>query len=209
MKGRYSWLQSQAPIWLLGVFLLAGCTTLKRCAYQGFGRDEWQKPDEVIRSLKIKAGESVADLGSGSGYFTFRLARAIGPTGRVYAADIDAGLNEDIANRARAEGYTNIQTILARPDDPLLRNGVDMIFLTNVYHYLHDRTAYFARAKQYLRPNGRVIIIDFNSKQWFDIFGGHYTPGDVIRREMEEAGYRLQEEFSFLPRQYFFVFSIR
>ena len=82
-----------------------------------------------------------------------------------------------------------------------------MIFSANTYHFLENRTAYFENASKYLRPGGRVVIIDFSSRQWFDIFGAHYTPGDVIKSEMKNAGYILQEELGFLPRQHLLVFS--
>lgn len=193
---------------LLFALAFAGCTTLKRCAYEGFNRDEWQRPGEVIRALDIKTGDHIADLGSGSGYFTFRLANAVGPNGKVFAVDIDPGLNAYIRDRALAEAYKNIEVILAKPDDPMLPpSGVDMIFSTNTYHFLENRSAYFASASKYLRPGGRIVIIDFNSRQWFDIFGSHYTPGDLIKSEMEKAGYSLQREFDLLPRQHFLVFS--
>ena len=199
-----------STFFFLAILLLAGCTSLQRCAYEGFGRDEWQKPAEVIQALNLKPGSRVADLGSGSGYFTLRLADAVGPTGKVYAVDIDAGLNEQVAKRARERGYKNIEVILAKVDDPLLPpSGVDMIFTTNVYHHIHDRVSYFARAKKHLKPSGRLAIIDFNSKQWFDAFGGHFTPDSVIKKEMGEAGYKLEREYSFLPRQYFLVFALK
>ena len=198
-------LRALVPLLALAI---AGCTTLKRCAYEGFNRDEWQKPEEVIRALRIEPGQVIADLGSGSGYFTFSLARAVGPGGTVYAADVDEGMNQYITAQARERGLTNIDVILAKRDDPLLPPaGVHMIFSTNTYHFLENRTAYFANASKYLRPGGRVVIIDFSSRQWFDIFGAHYTPGDVIKSEMKKAGYTLQQEFEFLPRQHFLVFS--
>ena len=200
--------KSAGSLFLLVVLLLASCTSLKRCAYEGINRDEWQKPDEVIRGLGIRPGDRIADLGSGGGYFTFRLARATGPTGKVYAVDVDKGMNDYVANRARQEGHSNIEVILAKPDDPLLpESGVDIIFTTNTYHHLENRPAYFANATKYLRQDGRIAIIDFSGKQWFEFFGGHYTPREVIKREMKEAGYVLQREFDFLPKQYFLVFS--
>jgi len=193
---------------LLAALLLAGCTSLKRCAYEGFDRGEWQKPDEVLRALGVRRGDRIADLGSGGGYFTFRLGKVTGPTGKVYAVDVDKGMNDYVANRARQERRSNIEVILAKPDDPLLpESGVDIIFTTNTYHHLENRPAYFANASKYLRAKGRIAIIDFSGKQWFEFFGGHYTPAEVIKREMKEAGYVLQKEFDFLPKQYFLIFS--
>jgi ubiquinone/menaquinone biosynthesis C-methylase UbiE len=185
---------------LLALLLLAGCTTLKRCAYSGIGRDSWQQPEKVIESLNIRPGEYVADLGSGGGYFTFRLARAVGPMGRVYAVDVDEGLNRDLSQRAEREGLKNIEVILAKPEDPLLpESGIDLIFTSNTYHHIRERGRYFANLKKYLRPGGRIAIIDFNQEGWIQSFG-HYTPADVIKKDMSAAGYRLEREFDFLPK---------
>jgi SAM-dependent methyltransferase len=143
----------------------AGCTDVKRWAYEGFDRDEWQHPEEVIQALTIKPEEQIADLGSGSGYFTFRLADAVGPSGQVYAVDIDADMNAHLAKRLQEKGYKNIEVMLAKPHDPgLPENGVDLIFSTNTYHHLENRPSYFANARKYLRPNGRIAIIDFNGE---------------------------------------------
>ncbi len=100
--------------------LCVGCNALKRTAYEGFDRDEWQHPEEVIRSLDLEPGGRVVDLGSGSGYFTVRLASAVGSTGKVYAVDVDHEMNGYVANRAQEEGYKNIEVIFAEYDDPLL-----------------------------------------------------------------------------------------
>lgn len=187
-----------------------GCTTLKRWVYEGFGRDAWQHPEEVIQALGLKPGDHIADLGSGSGYFTFRLAETVGPRGKVYAVDIDPSMNEYVARRARELKYPNIVVILAKPDDPLLpKSSVDLIFTSNTYHHLEDRTAYFMRLKESLRPNGRVAIIDFNGDWWIVRLIGHWTAKDVILRELQEAGYSLQQELTFLPKQLFLVFSPR
>ena len=97
---------------LLLALALAGCTALKRFAYEGFNRDEWQKPEEVIRTLRIQSGQIIADLGSGSGYFTFRLARAVAPGGKVYAVDVDEGMNQYVTAQARERGLTNVEVIL-------------------------------------------------------------------------------------------------
>ncbi len=193
---------------MLLTLLFAGCTSLKRCAYEGINRDEWQKPDEVIRVLGIGPGDLIADVGSGGGYFTFRLARATGPSGKVYAVDVDADMNSYIANRARDEGVANIEVILAKPDDPLLPPpGVDLLFITNTYHHLDNRRAYFAKASKYLRGGGRVAIIEFSDNSWFATFNSHHTSKDTIKKEMSEAGYKLEREFDFLPKQNFLVFA--
>jgi ubiquinone/menaquinone biosynthesis C-methylase UbiE len=197
-----SWLAA-----LVAVLVLCGCTSLKRLAYEGFGRDGWQKPDEVVAALALRAGDRVADLGSGGGYFTFRFSRAVGPAGKVYAVEVDRDMLEDFAERAKKDGYQNIEPILARYDDPLLPEaGVDLIFTSNVYHHIEGRVKYFANAARYLRPGGRIAIVDFDGRHWTAFFG-HTTPVEVIKKEMQEAGYRLERELDFLDRQAFLVYS--
>ena len=105
---------------LLAVACGYGCGDIKRFSYEGFGRDGWQMPDKVIRSLKLDGGDRVADLGAGGGYFTFRLADAVGGGGKVYAADIDSNMIEHLQQRARDEGYPNVEAVRGEVDDPLL-----------------------------------------------------------------------------------------
>jgi ubiquinone/menaquinone biosynthesis C-methylase UbiE len=188
--------------------LLAGCAQLKQCAYQGVNRNDWQQPQKVIAALKLQPGAVVADLGSGGGYFTFRLGEAVGPTGKVYAVDIDPGMVELIAKTAKEKALAHIQPVLAKPDDPLLpKAGVDLIFTSNTYHHIDNRVIYFANLRQYLRAGGRVAILDFDRRAWLEGLLRHYTPSEFIQREMEQAGYRLLEEFDFLDRQSFLLFA--
>jgi ubiquinone/menaquinone biosynthesis C-methylase UbiE len=117
-----------------------------------------------------------------------------------------AGISRS-AGRARDEGVSNVSTILARYEDPLLPEaGVDLLFTSNTYHHIHDRPAYFRNVRRYLRPGGRVAILDFAGKGWFDSLFGHWTPAATIRQEMEAAGYRLDEEPTFVSRQSFLIF---
>ena len=188
--------------------LVVGCASVKRWAYEGFNRDSWQKPEQVVRSLGIKPGDYVADLGAGGGYFTFRLSQAVGSSGKVYAVDVDQGMVEYLKQRTVDEGRRNVEVILAEYHDPRLpENGVDLIFITNTYHHIENRVAYFRRAKRHLRFGGRIAIIDFTGKGWPERWFIHPVPKEIIRSEMEAAGYRVQQEFDFLPRQHFLVFS--
>ena len=190
------------------ILFLAGCAFLKQCAYEGFKRDDWQQPQKVIETLALRPGALVADLGSGSGYFTFRLAAAVGPQGKVYAVDIDREMNDLVARAAKEKNTGNVEVILARPDDPLLpASGVDLLFTVNTYHHFENRVAYFMRLKKYLRPGGRIAVIDFDRRAWFEGMWKHYTPAEFIKREMEQAGYDLQRELDFLDRQSFLIFA--
>ena len=94
---------------LFAALLIAGCARLKQCAYEGFNRDHWQQPDKVIRALHLQPGNIVADLGSGGGYFTFKLAQAVAPTGKVYAVDIDREMVALIGERAKNEAPSIVE----------------------------------------------------------------------------------------------------
>ena len=187
----------------------AGCSRLKQWVYQGIDRDQWQQPDKVVATLQIPPGAEIADLGAGGGYFTFHLAKAVGPSGKVYAVDIDRGTNQLIAERAKKDGAVNITTILAKSNDPLLpESAVDLIFTSNTYHHFDNRIVYFSNLRKYLKPAGRIAIIDFDRRAWLEGLLRHYTPAEFIKREMEQAGYTLQQELTFLDRQSFLIFSI-
>jgi arsenite methyltransferase len=174
-------------------------------------RDEYQQPDKVIEGLNITPGMVVADVGAGSGYFTRRLARAVGDRGQVVAIDVEQKMLDynkqeleklRIANRARF--------ILAKPDDPSLsENSVDLAFLCNAYHHVEHHVDYFAKIKSALTPNGRVVIVDFYHDERSGKLGfskHHLVPREQVIKNMEQAGYTLSKEHTFLPRQYFLEF---
>ena len=193
---------------IIPLFLFTGCGGISRSFLNSPWRARWQQPEAVIRSLAIQPGAHVADIGAGGGYFTFRLADAVGPTGKVYAVDVDEGNLDYIAQRAKEEGYTNVETVLAKNDDPLLSQAaVDLIFTCNTYHHLENRSDYFESAARYLRPDGRVAVIDLAGTGWLFKWLGHWTSKDMIRQEMETAGYQLTNNFDFLARQNFQVFE--
>lgn len=103
-------------------------------------------------------------------------------------------------------GADLLQSRSAYDDPGLPQDGVDLIFTCDTYHHLENRSAYFEHAARYLRPGGRVAILDFSGKGWFVTLFGHFTPADVIRQEMEAAGYRLERSFDFIDRQSFQIF---
>ena len=172
-------------------------------------RDEWQKPDEVVDSLGLKLGDEVADLGAGSGYFTIRLAREVGATGKVYAVDLDPKLLEYIEKRAKEEQLENIQTILADPDDPKLgSNSVDLIFICDVLHHINDRAKYYPLLFRALRPSGRLVNVDFHKRK---LPVGPPEEMKIDKKDMiKEAvgqGFQLARELEILKYQYFLVFE--
>jgi ubiquinone/menaquinone biosynthesis C-methylase UbiE len=171
--------------------------------YQEPDRYTWQLPERVIKALKLESDMKVVDLGSGTGYFTFRLAEAVGSSGKVYAVDIDEEMNASINKQAVAKQMDNVKTILAMAHDPLIPEKVDLIFSVNAYHHLKDRASYFKNAARYLKPGGRIAIIDFRKGAF-----RHYTELRVMLEEFKAAGYALDKTHGFLPRQNFLVFSL-
>ncbi|MGH9794994.1 MAG: class I SAM-dependent methyltransferase [Candidatus Acidiferrales bacterium] len=183
--------------------------TLKRLAYgEGASRDEWQQPHRVLEALALRPGDRVADIGAGGGYFSFRFARAVGPEGRIYAVDVDRDMTTHMEKEAAARGLRNVSAILAAPDDPKIPEPVDLVFVSNTYHHITNRTEYFRRLRRQLRPDGRLAIIEYSgNNNWFARTFGHKTDASTIRSELEAAGYRLAEEHHFLPQQHFLIFS--
>jgi arsenite methyltransferase len=171
-------------------------------------RDAYQKPHEVITALKLKEGEVIADIGAGSGYFTFRLARHIGK-GRVYAVDISPDLILHLNRRIRDLNATNVVSVLCAPDDPLLPDhSVDRFFICDTWHHIGGHAKYLALLKKLLRPGGEIIMIDFKKEQTpvGPPMEMRISREDLIK-EMESNGLRVSAEHRFLDYQYFIVFK--
>jgi ubiquinone/menaquinone biosynthesis C-methylase UbiE len=196
---------------LLAAAWLAGCGSCKRLAYEGFSRDAWQQPERVVAALGIEPGDRVADLGSGSGYLTLHLARAVGPDGKVFAVDVDEEMNEYLRGRLEQAGIANVEVIQGRFEDPLLPDGrVDLVVTVDTYHHLENRPDYFRRLQRDLAPGGRVAVLEFDGRKgWFVRLMGHHTPREELLREMREAGYEVAAEHDWIDRQSFVVFTVR
>ena len=191
----------------IGSLWFAGCAEL---AYQHMNdpsRDTWQKPKEVIEKLAIAPESRVADVGAGGGYFTWYLAGAVGSQGTVYAVDIDETALSIIKNEMHARGITNVVPIHAEPGDAKLPELVELVFTCDTYHHMNDRIAYFRSLTRYLKPDGRVAILDFHPHGFFSGLLGHGTQKEVVRREMESAGYRLTSDSDVIESQHFQIFS--
>lgn len=194
-----------ALVTLVSVTALAGCSGFKRFAYEGFDRDEWQQPERVLETLAIAPGMVVADVGAGGGYFSFKLADAVGEGGRVYAVDVDEDMLEYLRERAAEDGYSQVEVLRGDFGDPLLPDGgIDLVFTSNTYHHLEDPVAYFRTVRADLAPGGRVAILDLREGPFFA--RDHFTDPDEITRGMEEAGYQRVERHEFIEKQSFQVF---
>ena len=171
-------------------------------------RDAWQMPARVIEALALEPGQSVADIGAGTGYFSSRLAHAAtAPT--VYAVDIEPSMVEYLKGRAAKEGLTNLRPVQAGADGPNLPAPVDTILIVDTYHHIPDRVKYFAKLKASLKPGGTLAIVDFRK----DAPSGppaefRFTP-DQISAELAQAGFSLVKQYDFLPRQLFLLYQVK
>ena len=171
-------------------------------------RDQWQMPSRVIDALRIAPGEVVADIGAGTGYFSVRLARASARP-RVYAVDIEPGMVTHLQHRALLEGLTNVTAVRAAADRSNLPEPVDVVLVVDTYHHIPSRVAYFTALKAQMKPGGRLAIVDFRKgapegpPEEF-----RFTP-DEIRAELTQAGFSLQAEHDFLPRQIYLIFTAK
>jgi SAM-dependent methyltransferase len=168
-------------------------------------RDAWQKPHEVIRALALAPDAAVADVGSGTGYFSVRLAHAV-PKGRVYGVDTEPDMVKYLAERAQREHLANVVAVAGKPDDAALPAKVDLVLMVDVYHHIADREAYFGRLRDSLKPGARIAIIDFSETSKDGPPRSERISPTRVRAEMKRAGYSLAEEHRFLPNQYFLVF---
>jgi cyclopropane fatty-acyl-phospholipid synthase-like methyltransferase len=169
-------------------------------------RDEWQKPHQIIQALGLKPDSVVADIGSGTGYLSVRLAHMT-PRGRIYGVDVEPDMVAYLKQRAAKADLRNIVAVQAKAGEPRLPEKIDMAVLLDVYHHIEARETYFRKLKDSLKPAGKVAIIDFrlDSPQGPPV-SARMAP-EQVREEMARAGYRLVREHSFLPYQYFLVFE--
>jgi SAM-dependent methyltransferase len=171
-------------------------------------REKKLQIDRVMDLLGITTGKSVADIGAGSGWFTVRAARRVGPTGAVLAEDINPLAIESIGKRVAKENLGNVRTVLGAPDDPRLPAGsVDAVLMLKVYHEIAHPVPTMKALQRALRPGAKVGIIDRNGNGT-----NHGLNRDVVVKEMGEAGYKLVGTYDFTKadgQDYFLIFQVQ
>ncbi len=171
-------------------------------------RDAWQKPQAVVQALAILPGMCVADLGAGTGYFTRYLSAGVGETGTVLAVDTEPNLVVHLRQRAEREHTANVVPILASPDNPRLpAAAVDLVLIVDTVHHIDDRINYFRRVQRFLKPGGRVVVVDFKKEELpVGPPPEHKLRPEQIAEEFAAAGYELIAEPDLLPYQYVLIF---
>lgn len=163
---------------------------------------------ETVAALKLKPGQIVADIGAGTGVFSLPLARAVRPGGTLYAVEVDEKLLEYITETATEQGVVNVQPVYAEYDDPLLPAEVDLAFIHDVLHHIEKRDVYLKNLAGYLKPSGRVAVIDFIPGR-----GGHRDDGkmqltkDQVAALMAQAGLKPVQELDLFDEKWFVVYG--
>jgi SAM-dependent methyltransferase len=172
-------------------------------------RETEERPDEVIAALGLRGGETVADLGTGSGYFAFRIAPRVGPTGRVLAVDVSEGMLEIVRRRALATAVANVVPVRATDTDPGLAPGsVDVVLMVDVYHELYWPHEVMTAVNRALKPGGRLVLVEYRKEDpRVPIKEVHKMSERQIRREMAAVGLRHVRTIDRLPWQHIVVFE--
>jgi putative heme-binding domain-containing protein len=173
-------------------------------------RDAQERPEMLLDNLEIPNGSTVADLGAGAGYFTWRLSRRVGPAGKVLAVDIQQKMLDLIAREIRLRRLSNVQLLLGNERDPQLPEGsLDLILIANAYHEFTEPRSMMSAVRRSLKPNGRVVVIEYAAETNEDPVAGLYTMRlEEIRSEIEGMGFRLDLILDQLPMQHGLVFTI-
>jgi SAM-dependent methyltransferase len=171
-------------------------------------RAVWQKPDDVVTALGLKGSETLVDIGAGSGYFTFRFAKAL-PRGKVIATDTEPEMVHHIDHKSTSEGITNIQAVLIKPDDPQVTKDADWIFICNVLHHVPERPIWLGRLSSEMKPGSKLALIEFKEGKLPE---GPPESAKIPRAELlslaTQAGLRFDgEKANLLPYQLFLVFQ--
>jgi len=172
-------------------------------------RDEWQKPDDVLKILDLQEGQVIADIGAGSGYFTTRFARALDSLrGRVMALDVDEGMVTHLRQRLTQEQLNNVTVMHVPAHDPLLIDqSLDVAFICDTYHHIEDREVYMRKVRKALKPNGRVVIVDFYKREDIPVGPpmGMRLSEDTVQKELQAAGLHVTKKLATLPYQYILI----
>jgi ubiquinone/menaquinone biosynthesis C-methylase UbiE len=174
-------------------------------------RAAWQKPDQVLDALDIKTGQTVCDIGAGPGYFALRIAKRVGPGGRVFAVDVEPRILDVLRARIEKGGVRNVTPVLASATDPLLPpRSCDLVLIVDAYHHFPDRPRYLQRLAALVRPGGRLANVDWHKhKTDFGPPLDHRIAREDFLADAATANLRVVAEPKLLPHQYFIVLAGR
>jgi len=172
-------------------------------------RDQEEEPDHAIDVLKLQKGSTVADIGAGSGYMTEKLAKKVGPMGKVYATDIQQGMLDLLAKRVAKRKLTNVTPVLGTQDDPRLPiESLDLVLMVDVYHELSQPQLMLRHIKAALKPGGRLVLLEYRKEDPnVPIRPEHKMSVAEAKLEVEAEGFKLTTTNEDLPRQHILIFT--
>jgi ubiquinone/menaquinone biosynthesis C-methylase UbiE len=171
-------------------------------------READEHPDEALDLLKIPKGAVVADIGAGVGYFTWRLAERVGPSGVVYGEDIQPQMIELLNKNMRERKIANVRAVLGAIDDPKLpKESLDLVLLVDVYHEFSEPEKMLDRIRESLKPGGRLVLLEYRAEDpAVPIRPEHKMTVKLVRDEVQPEGFRFDQAIEKLPQQHIIVF---
>jgi ubiquinone/menaquinone biosynthesis C-methylase UbiE len=202
----FTWAQGVHPVTgrkYAGVMSADGASWLTRPE-----RESEEQPDEALKAIGIAPGSTVADIGAGSGYMSLRMAKLVGPTGKVYANDIQPRMLDLLRENLRKQKITNVEPVLGEYDDPKLpAASVDLVLLVDVYHEFSEPQKMLRHIREALRADGRLVLLEYRGEDpAVPIRAEHKMTVAQVKAELEPEGYRLDQVKENLPRQHILIF---
>jgi ubiquinone/menaquinone biosynthesis C-methylase UbiE len=172
-------------------------------------REDEENPDLALRLLRIRKGATVADIGAGSGYFTIRMAKIVGPEGKVYASDIQPGMLNLLQQNVAKAKLANVVPVLGAADDPKLpADSVDLAIMVDVYHEFSEPQRMLQRIREALKPDGRLVLLEYRAEDPdVPILRDHKMSKAQVKQEVEHEGFKQSRVYDDLPWQHLFIFT--
>jgi ubiquinone/menaquinone biosynthesis C-methylase UbiE len=171
-------------------------------------REAEEQPEQALDALKIRTGMTVADVGAGTGYMALRMARRVGPSGKVYANDLQPEMLQKLRARSQHEKLSNVETVQGTEADPKLPpNTMDLVLLVDVYHEFSQPQAMLDKIRESLKPDGRLVLLEYRKEDpAVPIRIEHKMSVAEVKTEVEAQGYKLDQVIEQLPRQHIIIF---
>jgi ubiquinone/menaquinone biosynthesis C-methylase UbiE len=188
---------------IAGVMGAAGADWLTRPE-----RESDERPDQALDAIGIQRGSTVADIGAGVGYFSWRLAERVGSSGIVYGEDIQQPMLDLLAKNMSARHLANVRAVLGTPEDPKLpKNSVDLVLLVDVYHEFSEPEKMLEHIRDSLKPGGRIVFLEYRAEDPnVPIREEHKMTVAQVRAEVQPEGYRFEKAIEVLPQQHIIIF---
>jgi len=172
-------------------------------------REDEENPDLALRLLRIRKSATVADIGAGSGYFTIRMARIVGPEGKVYASDIQPGMLNLLAQNVAKARLANVVPVLGAADDPKLpADSIDLAIMVDVYHEFSEPQRMLQRIREALKADGRLVLLEYRAEDPnVPILRDHKMSKAQVKQEVEHEGFKQSRVYDDLPWQHLFIFT--